>query len=592
MTRHTRSPRGVRTSAPRMLALSRGRVRVVAAGWLACLLVLFGRVAYLQTAGSSSLRELALRQQVEAVEVRSSRGRILDRKGRELATNVLRDSVYAVPHAIQDPEAFARTVAPVLRLPPREITQRLRRGKHFVWLARQVPPEVASRLRALRLDAQVGFELEPQRTYPAGALAAHVLGFAGIDSQGLAGVELHYDQLLRGKPGRLLRVRDALGREILEGRQVLQQPQDGMDLVLTVDRLVQHVAERELERTVTQYQAKAGAVVVMDVHTGELLALGSVPRYDPNRYWDFPEDSWRNRAIAEALEPGSTLKLAVLAVGMEAGVVSPTTRFVCPGLLRVPGGHTIRDAHGQAHGLIDLTDILRFSCNVGAAQVGARLGAQRLYRALKRFGFGTPTGVDLPGESAGILRPLSSWSATDPYVVGIGQGVAATPLQVARFVAALANGGRLVQPHVTAAARGPEGRLRRLAPATPVTRVLSREVATALLTMMEHVVTDGTGAAASVKGYRVAGKTGTAEKPSPTGGYEPSRYVASFVGVAPADQPKVVVLVLVDEPRGAYYGGVVAAPAFARIVAQTLWALGIPPSEPSGPRPRTRVEGD
>jgi cell division protein FtsI/penicillin-binding protein 2 len=553
---------------------------------------LFGRVAYLQTTASGPLRDLALRQQAEAVEVRGSRGRIYDRFGRELATNVVRDSVYAVPRAIQDPEAFARAVAPVLRLPPREVAQRVRRGGYFVWLARQARPEVVSRLRALRLDGQIGFEPEPQRTYPAGHLAAHVLGFAGVDSQGLAGVELQYDNTLRGKPGRVLRVRDALGREILEGRQVLQQPQDGADLVLTLDRVAQHVAERELERTVAQHRARAGAVVVMDVHTGELLALASVPHYNPNRYGDFPEDSWRNRAVAEAYEPGSTLKLAVLAAGMEAGVVSPTSRFTCPGSLRVPGGHTIREAHGQAHGVVDLSDIVRLSCNVGAAQVGARLGAQRLHRALEHFGFGEPTGVDLPGESPGILRPPSAWSATDPYVVGIGQGVAATPLQVARFVAAVANGGRLVRPHVAAAVREPQAGLRRLVDPTPAPRVLSPGVAASLLSMMERTVTDGTGTAAAVEGYRVAGKTGTAQKPSPSGGYEPGRYVASFVGVVPADRPRVVVLVLVDEPQGAYYGGVVAAPAFARIAAQTLWALGIPPSGSGVARPRPRAEGD
>lgn len=586
------APRGGSRGAPRVLALSRGRVRVVAAGWLVCLVALFARVAYLQTAASGPLRELALRQQVGAVEVRGSRGRIYDRSGGELATNVVRDSVYAVPRAIQDPQAFARTVAPVLRLPRREVLERVRRGGYFVWLARQVPPEVASRLRALGLDGQLGLEPEPQRTYPARGLAAHVLGFAGVDSQGLAGVELQYDALLRSRPGRVLRVRDALGREILEGRQVLVQPQDGADLVLTLDRVVQHVAERELDRTVAEYRAAAGAVVVMDVHTGELLALASAPRYDPNRYADFPEEAWRNRAVAEAYEPGSTLKLAVLAAALEAGVVSPTSHFTCPGSLRVPGGHTIREAHGQAHGVVSLVDIVRLSCNVGAAQVGARLGAQPLHRALERFGFGRPTGVDLPGESPGILRPLSAWSGTDPYVVAIGQGVAATPLQVARFVAAIANGGRLVRPHVAAAVREPQGQLRRLVDPTPAPRVLPREVAASLLAMMERTVTDGTGTAAAVEGYRVAGKTGTAQKPSPSGGYEAGRYVASFVGVVPADRPRVVVLVVVDEPRGAYYGGVVAAPAFARIAAQTLWALGIPPSGSGGGRPGSRVEGD
>ncbi len=579
MSRFPSLPRGPGAGPPQVLALSRRRIRGVAVVWLACLVVLGARVAYLQTAASERLRELGRRQQVETVTVPASRGRIYDRAGRQLAGNVVRDSVYAVPRAIRDPHRFAGQVAPVLGVPPQSVVERVRGGGYFVWLARQVSPEVASRLRDLRLQDQLGFEQEEKRVYPAGLLAAHVLGFTGVDNQGLAGVELRYEEALRGLPGRAVRVRDALGREILEGRQTLSPPRPGADLVLALDSVVQHVAERELQRAVEHYRARGGAAVVMDVHTGELLAVASVPGFDPNRFQHRPE-GWRNRAL-EAYEPGSTFKLAILAAALEAGVIRPQSRFVCQGTLRIPGGYTIREAHGESHGRVGVADVVRLSCNVASAQVGAALGPDLLYRTVARFGFGQLTGVDLPGESAGILRPPGTWSATDPYVVAIGQGVAVTPLQLVRFAAALANGGYLVRPHVAVAVLEPEGGLRRVEGAQQKIRVLSPSVAGTLLRMMEAVVTDGTGTAAAVEGYRVAGKTGTAQKPSPSGGYQPGRYVASFVGVVPSDGPRLAILVAVDEPRGAYYGGVVAAPVFSRIASQALWVLGIPPSESS-----------
>lgn len=580
--------RGPRSGAPQVLALPRWRLKWLAACWLVALATVAGRVAYLQTPKFDPLRELGRRQQVETVTLPGSRGKIYDRAGRELASNVVRDSVYAVPRAIRDPEAFARKVGPVLGLPPSAVVERVRRGGYFVWLARQVSPEVAGRLRRLGLDQELGFEPEEKRVYPSGRLAGPVLGFTGVDNQGLAGLELRYEEALRGRPGRAVRVRDALGREILEGRQVLLQPRRGQDLVLALDSVVQHVAERELVRTVEQYRARGGAVVVMDVHTGEVLALASFPGFDPNSVPD-GTDAWHNRAL-EPYEPGSTLKVAVLAAALEEGVVDAGWQATCPGFLRIPGGYTVREAHGEAHGRVGIADVVRLSCNVAAARVGAELGPQRLHRSLRRFGFGQPTGVDLPGESTGILRDPAQWSGSDPYVVAIGQGVAITPLQLVRFVAAVANGGWLVTPRVAVALRDPEGGLRRVA-ADERVRVLSGRVASVLLQAMERTVTDGTGTAAAVQGYRVAGKTGTAQKPSPRGGYQPGRYVASFVGVVPADRPHLAIAVVVDEPQGAYYGGVVAAPAFSRIASQALWVLGVPPSE-SAPQVVRRHGGD
>jgi len=561
---------------PVEVCVSRGRIRWLFLGWVACLVALAGRVGYLQTVQSEVLRAMAIRQQQDWVELPALRGRIYDRAGRELATNVPAEYAYAIPRAIPDPDAFARQVAPIVGLPAERIRARLGPNRSFAWIARRLPPEVTARLRALRLTGQMGFEPEPQRRYPLGSLAAQVVGFVGIDHQGLSGLEARFDELLRGRPGRAVRVRDAVGREILEGRQVVQAPQNGSDLFLTLDAVVQHVAERELEQSVREHRARSGVAIVMNVGTGEVLALANVPRFDPNWYAAFPPDLWRNRAIADAYEPGSTFKLVVLAAALDAGVITPEATFFCPGFLRAPGGHRIREAHGEIHGTVRPVDIVRLSCNVGAALVAARLTPDDLYRAFLRFGFGRPTGIELPGESPGIVRPPETWSATDPYTAAFGQGIAVTPLQLTAAVAAIANGGVAVRPSIVSLVRSADGRVAKARSSRTGARVLRPEVAQRMLEMMVRTTIDGTGRSAAVEGYTVAGKTGTAQKPGPSG-YLPGKYVASFIGVVPASRPQLVILTLLDEPEGAYYGGVVAAPVFQRIARQVLGYLRIPP---------------
>jgi len=555
----------------------RARIRVLFFGWTFLFLLVTARVAYWQVARSEAMRDLAARQRTDLLVLPASRGRIYDRNSRELATNVPVESVYAVPRNIRDPQTFARRVAAVLRVPPEQIQGRLAPDRYFVWIARHLPSHVARRLRALGLEGQLGFEREERRVYPLGPLAAQVLGFTGIDNQGLWGLEARYDAMLRGTPGQAVRVRDALGREILEGRQVRIAPRNGSDLFLTLDAVIQHLAERELEEAARAHGARAGVAVVMDVRTGELLAVANVPRFDPNRYAQVPPEVWRNRAVAEVYEPGSTFKLVVMGAALEAGAVRPETTFWCPGFLQVPGGHRIREAHGEAHGEVRPADILRFSCNVGAALTAVQLGADRLYRSLLRFGFGKPTGVELPGEAAGILRPPAEWTGSDLYTLGFGQGIAVTPLQLLRAVAAIGNGGLLVRPTLISFLRSPDGRALELPRAAAPVRVLSPRTARQLLEMMVRAVVDGTGRAAAIEGYTVAGKTGTAQKPDPRGGYLPGKYVASFVGIVPATSPRIAILVLLDEPRGPYYGGVVAAPVFRRIASQALWHLRVPP---------------
>ncbi|MCS7172275.1 MAG: penicillin-binding transpeptidase domain-containing protein [Armatimonadetes bacterium] len=534
-------------------------------------------MAYWQATRSEAMRSLAVRQQQDLLVLAASRGRIYDRNGRELATNVPTLSAYAIPRNIRNPQAFARRVAAVLGVPPERILARLTPDRYFVWIARHLAPQAAQQLRALGLTDQLGFEREERRAYPLGPLAGQVLGFTGIDNQGLWGVEARYDAVLRGTPGQAVRVRDALGREILEGRRVLVSPKNGADLFLTLDTVVQHIAERELQEALQVHGARAGVAVVMDVRSGELLAVANVPRFDPNRYAQTSPEVWRNRAVAEVYEPGSTFKVVVMGAALESGAVSPKTLFRCPGSLQVPGGHRIREAQGEAHGEVRPADILRLSCNVGAALTAARLGPDRLYKAILRFGFGQPTGVELPGEAAGIVRPPSEWTGPDLYTLGFGQGIAVTPLQLLRAVAAIGNGGLLVRPTLISFLRSPDGRALELLQASPPVRVLSPQTARRLLEMMVRAVVEGTGRAAAVEGYTVAGKTGTAQKPGPRGGYLPGKYVSSFVGLVPASSPRLAILVLLDEPRGAYYGGVVAAPVFRRIASQVLWHLRIPP---------------
>ncbi|MBM3451062.1 MAG: penicillin-binding protein 2, partial [Armatimonadetes bacterium] len=526
--------RHVAAGGPRFVAFPRARLRALLAFWVVCLVAVLARIAYLQTVRSDALSQMAVRQQSATVPLSASRGRIFDRHGRELATTMTVDSVFAVPRRIADRDAFAAAVGPILGIGPGALADRLDPSRYFQWLGRRITAQQRERLEALSLGDQIGFLAEDARRYPKGVLAAHLLGFVGIDSQGLAGLELSLDETLRGRPGEAIQPRDAIGREILEGRRVVTPARDGADVLLTIDEVIQHIAERELAQAVTAHRAVGGVAVVLDVRSGEILALANAPRFDPNSYQKVNARAWANRAIASVYEPGSTFKVLVTAAALDAGVITPRSTFFCPGTLRIPGNHVIREAHGEAHGTVRPVDVLRLSCNVGAAQIGAKMGATAMARYLSAFGIGTPTGVDLPGESPGILRPTSSWSAADVYTHAFGQGVATTPLQMAAAIAAIGNDGKRMRPYVVAQLRDANGRVRRVAEETPAAQVLRPEVARSVVSMLVRGTVDGTGQAAAIDGYTVAGKTGTAQKPGPSGGYAAGRYIASYVGLVPA----------------------------------------------------------
>ena len=568
----------------------RRRTMVMTGVVCVALSVLALRLAQVQVIQGGRLQHLAQRQQMEVIAIEPHRGLILDRRGRPLAINVEATSIYAVPSAIADRQAFAVRVAPLLRQRVDEVRRRLATGRHFAWLARKVSPQMVARVRALGMADQIGFLTEDKRAYPNGPLAAQVIGFAGIDNQGLTGVELSYEHVLHGTIGRAIAARDGLGRVMVETQQVLGTPQDGQDIQLTIDQVIQHIAERELSAAVERTVAKGGWAVVMDPITGEILAMATVPSFNPNAGPDLDARRWINRPVAEAQEPGSTFKIFLMAAALDSGVVPPTEHFFCGGSLPAPGGTVLRDAGGRRHGWQTMGEIVKNSCNIGAAQVGTRLGKAQFFHYIRAFGFGQPIGIDLPGESAGIVPPPSAWRGPGLQTISFGQGVSTTAIQMLTAATALVNDGTMLRPYIVRAVRDHQGRLTEAVGRQVVGRVIRPETAAAVLQMMVGTTTSGTGTQARIDGYTVAGKTATAQKPARRGGYEPDRYVASFLGIVPIPNPRLAVLVALDEPRGAYSGGEVAAPVFRQLASQVLWYLRVPPlvpsSTPSGSAPR------
>lgn len=535
------------------------------------------RLVMLHVVQAATLRALAERQQRVTVAIDAGRGRLLDRSGRPLAVNVEAHSAFAVPSRMTDPWAFARQVAPILGRRSEDLARQMRPGRHFEWLVRKAPDTVIARLRGLSLDDQIGFLAEARRVYPNGSLAAHVIGFAGLDNQGLDGAELAFDRYLRGRAGLAVVERDAMGRPRPDTYTVLTPPADGADVVLTLDQVLQHIAERELDRALATTRAVWGTVLMMDPQTGEILALASAPRFSPNAFDQASAEVRLHRALTTVLEPGSTFKIVLAAAALEAGAVDEDDVFTSNGTFLAPGRHVIREARGKVYARQTLADIVRHSSNVGAAMVATRLGKARFHEAIRRFGFGAPTGIDLPGEAAGLVPPPEEWLGPGLQTIGFGQGISVTPLQLLVAGAALANEGLLVRPHVLRAVRDAEGRALVVTTPTPVGRAVSPAAARAVLAMMEESVLRGTGTQARLDGYRVAGKTGTAQKPSPAGGYRTDVHLASFFGVVPVVRPRLAILVMLDEPRGDYFGGLVAAPVFRSIAAQSLWHLRVPP---------------
>jgi cell division protein FtsI (penicillin-binding protein 3) len=544
---------------------------------LAVLTLAFGglllRAFWLQGVRAESLARLGQTQHRESVALPASRGTIYDRAGVELGLGEPATTVYANPKQIVNPRAAAVAVERTLGLDADHIYPELAdRTRGFVYVERQADPAQAAALQRLKLSG-FGFYPEERRTYPQRSVGAQVLGYVGIDGNGLSGLELQFDKQLAGRAGHETIVKDPSGH-VIDVEQ--QRPEAaGRDVFLTLDHTIQANAEEVLRETVHKWQAKSASAIVLDPRTGAVLAMAVQPGYDANRFPTTPSDLQRNRTVTDTYEPGSTFKLVTVAAALSERLVSPSTRFTLPYSLNV-ADRVVHDAEERGTVNYSVAQILAHSSNIGAIELAEMLGRTRLSSWINRFGFGHVTGIDYPGESPGIVLPPAKWSGSTIGNVPIGQGIAVTPVQMAAAYAAIANRGIWSRPHIVDHVAG-GGR-----PSLYRRRLVSPGVASELMLMLKDVVAEGTGTYAAMPGYEVAGKTGTAQKPDSHGGYATGRYVASFVGIVPASRPRLVVLVMVDEPQGAIWGGIVAAPAFQQIARFDLQYLEVPPDSPTG----------
>jgi len=560
----------------------KGRALLVLVAVTLWTVLIVARLYDLQVVDHAAYLHRAERQQQRIVEIEPPRGTIVDAAGRTLAVSVGVDSAYAVPSQVQDPRLAARRLAPIVGVSARVLSARLRQDREFVWIARKLDPPQAAAVRALNLPG-IFFLRESKRYYPMRDSAAQVLGYVGTDDRGLAGLELVYNRALSGKAVDRTVLRDARKGTVIDPQLSDADASPGLDLRLTIDASIQHMAERELEATLERFRARSATAVVVDPTDGAVLAMASVPGFDANRFADYPPSDWRDRAIMDAYEPGSTFKMVTAAAALSANLFDPSDRINCE-----MGGITLASVRINDHepfGVLTFRQVIAKSSNVGAIKIGLTVGAQRLFREVSAFGFGVPTGIDLPGESAGIVHGLAAWNPLTVAYVSFGQSISVTPLQLTMAYAAVANGGFLYRPYVVAA-EGRTGEWTMRAPRQPVRRVLDASTARAIERLLEAVVDDGTGQNAAISGYRVAGKTGTAQKAVPGQGYSPTKFVASFIGFAPARHPRLVCLVTVDEPHGSIYGGTVAAPAFRNIMRQALLYLGVAPDPTLWPHSR------
>ena len=544
-------------------------------------LLLIGKLFYVQVMQNSFLGGKAQVAHTLERSITAPRGTIKDRNGTTLAANRNLDRLYADPSNIAEEEAgeIAKQLAGILKMPAVELESKLRQGGQWVSLATRLTPQQSEAVRALDIYG-LGLEPLPARVYPNGSLASHVLGFANFDNQGTYGIEGKYNAFLQGQPGTIRAEQDNSGNWLAIARQQIVPPETGADVQLTIDSTIQYYAEDELARTVKEQRAKGGTIIVMRPETGEVLAMASAPSYEPERFNEQQDASrFVNPAISQLYEPGSTFKIITMATGLAEGVITPDTRINDRGYVNVDG-FTVHNWDGRAHPNESMTEVLMNSANVGASYVSTKVGKDAFYRRLRDFGFGSPTGIDLQGETEGMLVLPSSpnWSPINLYTNGYGQGIGVTPLQLITAEAAVANGGLLMRPYVVSKVVR-DGQVVRENKPTVVRRVLKPEVAATLKGMMQTVVEEGEYQVARLDGYTIGGKTGTSSIPSKTGGYDPKLTIASFVGYSPVKSPKFIVLVKIDQPRKSPWGSEVAAPAFKNLARRLYAYMNIPPDK-------------
>jgi cell division protein FtsI (penicillin-binding protein 3) len=556
------------------------RIAIVILGITLWSFLILVRLVQLQVFEHQSFVQLAAQKQQVTRSILAPRGIIYDSHMDELATNVPINTVVAEPRHMKNPKAAARSIAEILALNPQDLLSRMTDPSHkaYMVIKRRIDPNAEKRIEALDLDG-VYFVEESMRVYPNRDLACHALGFVNMNGDGMYGVEQQYDKDLKGKEGIFSLDVDARRRSYRA--QVDKPPVQGRSLVLSIDKGIQYIADRELIAAVDKSQARAGTVLVMESSTGRILALSNYPQFNCNTYSSYGPDSWRNRAISDAFEPGSTFKVVVAASALEAGLTRPNEMIDCQMGSITIGRHVFHDH--KAYGLLSFSQILELSSNVGAARLGLRLGEQRLYESLRNFGFGSRSGIDLPGEIVGLVRDWHEWSGLSIGAISFGQEVGVTSMQILNAINTIANGGYRVRPTIVDRIIDEKGDLVSVTAPERV-RLISPQTAETVSGAFEGVVLRGTGRKAALEGYRAAGKTGTAQK-IVDGRYSPNKYVSSFIGFAPLPNPRLTILVQIDEPKGSHYGGDVSAPYFQKIAQEALLRLHVP-HDPSLPLPQ------
>jgi len=540
------------------------------------------RLAWVQLVDGRLWSERAREQLQESRSLQTARGAIYDRGGKELAISHMAKSLYANPREVKDPDILAKKLAPLLQMDESVLRERLKVKGAFIWLKRTLEPTEYQRVADVITKEKIrglDFQEESRRVYPNDMLAAHILGFVGTDDKGLTGIEMAMDSTIRGQTHKQILDTDSKGIPIFKSIFAFQKPKSGHSIYLTIDSAIQFAVEQALDNAIVRTKAQAATMIVMNPKTGEILAMASRPAFNPNSFFRFKEQDWRNRAIATIYEPGSTFKAIVAASAFQEKVVTAQEMFNDTGAIDV-GGRVIQNWDGGSYGRMPFSDFVKYSINTGFAEVAKRMGGTRMLKYSEAFGFGKATGIELPGEEDGMLLSLKAMQPSDVATMGIGQAIAVTPIQLLTAISSLANDGKLLKPHIIKEIRDSDGLLISYSTPQVVRQAVSPEVAHETLGLMEKVVTDGGGKRGKVEGYRFAGKTGTAERLRDNGaGYDPGRYIASFVGVGPVEDAQLAGLVVLDSPRGLYYGGEVAAPVFAEAMTQIVRILGVRPSQ-------------
>lgn len=561
---------------------------MLAVGMLALIFVIMLRYGWLQLVQGSELAERMRNQVGQDYSVQSPRGSILDRNGRELAVSTMTKSLFVDPNHVSNAEQVAKDLAPLVKKTEAEILEDIKIGGGFVWIQRRLEQQEYENIRKMIQDKKYGnclnFRDEAKRYYPNDVLAANVLGFVGTDDKGLDGIEQALDKYIKGEVTESFLYTDPRDRPILESifERHGYQGEYCKTIELTIDSAIQFIVEQELDRAMAENDPVAVTCVALDPKTGEVLAMASRPSYNPNRFFEYEPEVWKNRAVSFIYEPGSTFKTVTAGAALQEGIVSPNQIFVDPGYVIV-SGMRIQNWNGASFGTVTFADVVKQSLNTGFAQVGLQLGAEKLVMYARKFGFGDYTGIELPGEEAGLLYTPDEMVDSDIATMAIGQSIAVTPLQLVTAMSAVANDGILLKPHIVKTIKNANGSVYSETHVEEVRRPIESATDKTLVGLLEQVVATGGGKKAAVRGYRVAGKTGTAQKINEYGtGYSEGKYIASFCGFGPVENPRIALLVMIDEPSGSFYGGQIAAPVASRILAQVFRYMRIEPSDAHG----------